>query len=76
MQDESKEFSKNKEKSMEKELYFRNRQSFMMTKVNIQQVVPSDQIYPNMPTYYGFAAEKSHVPFLEQMKSDTLNRNY
>jgi hypothetical protein len=62
--DESKELLKGKDKSIEKDLLFRNRQSLMLTKVNIQKMVANDMILPSMSTYYGFAADKNHVPFL------------
>lgn len=40
----------------------------MLTKVNIQQIVPNDQLSSSMSTYYAFAAQKNHIPFLEQRK--------
>lgn len=48
-----------KQKCLDKEIYHRQRQSFMATKVNIQQISNQDQIFSSMSTYYGFAVEKT-----------------
>lgn len=43
-----------KQRNMEKDVYLRQRQSFIATRVNIQQI-QNDSILPSMSTYYGFA---------------------
>lgn len=51
----------------EREVYLRQRQSFMATRVNIQQLQGSDTFLPNMSTYIGFAAEQQ-----EQSRASSL----
>ena len=72
---EWKNYSYEKKKvEADKEIYMRHRQSFMATKVNLQEMELQDHLFSSMSSFYGLATEKKHSN-QEQVVSSTLRHN-
>ena len=66
-----KNFSVEKKKVQgDREVYMKQRQSFMATKVNLQEIALQDHLFSSMSTFYGLASDKP-TP-LQPASSSTL----
>lgn len=67
-------FNQEKKKvDIDKEVYMKQRQSFMATKVNLQEIAMQDHLFTSMSNFYGLAMEKPQP--LEQASSSILKNH-
>ena len=56
---EHKDYSHEKKKiEADKDIYMKQRQSFMATKVNLQEIAMQDHLFTSMSTFYGLGVDK------------------